>query len=505
MADIYENQSSSGRIGEILQRRKWIGISAFLFIFVPAIVFLWSLPNMYAATATLTVSNPGNIDSYNFSGNENSLPFNAVTTEVLSRRNLEKIISELKLFTKLKTAKHVSPAALADMMRKNVKIEKQQIGKSIGRPRTIAFTVSYNGWNPDTAAVVANRLAKSYLSTAGKMRVKQAMAQAAALSSSMAVIRKKLEQQQAGIEKFSNAHLGALPQQQQLIMTTLTRLYNQLQAVQSRQLEAIQKRSNLLESINSIEGPNLVQLQKKLNSLRLQYTDKYPEIVELKRQISALENQKTTNNINVNTNNTSPLKNQLTTVDTNLRQLEAKEKNIQSQIKKYRNRLNMLPITGQRLQAMNQQIGQTSAVYTSLLKQYDQARIAAVTGGANNPPFSILESALPPTGHIGPKRLRLALMFFLLGVAAAFVVMMLVEKRDATFHTLDELRKFTSVPILATVPVMRRKGEDFKRTIRLSVVALAVVFGVSVLSGGAYMAGHGNQFVAQKLSSHVKT
>ncbi len=498
MENAHSHQQSSVNIGGIWRRRKWIGIGIFLIIFVPASTFVFSLPKMYQASVTLAVSDTNGSGSAAGQGN---IPLNAVTNQVLSRDNLEAIIAELKLFPKQRAKKTVSGSTLADVMRKNIKIEKQETGDSRGMPQALSFTVSYNAWDPETSAIVANRLAKSYQSTANSMRVDQALSKAEALSASMAVIRKKLEQQQAHIEKFSNAHVGELPQQQQVSLATLGHLYNSLQVLQTRQLDAIKQRSELLKSTNA-SGADLAQLEQKLYNLRLQYTDQYPDIVDLKKQIATLKSQQATGDAATNGGSADSTQSQLSSVNADLQKMQSEEKKIKSKINEYQNRLEMLPLTSQRLEALNQTNSQTSDIYSSLLKQYDQARIAAVTGGKGSSPFSVLESALPPTAPIGPESLRIELMFLVLSAVIAVAAMAIVEKRDTSFHTLDELRQFTSVPILTTVPFIRGRGGKFKRLAHTGVAVVVIVCSVVVLSGGAYVAGRSNQTFTQKFSSH---
>ena len=501
MENAHSNQQSGADIGGIWRRRKWIGIGLFLLTFVPASTFVWSLPKMYRASATLAVSDADGSGSVDFGG-QAKIPLSAVTNQVLSRNNLEAIIAELKLFPKQRARKTVSGSALADFMRKNIKIDKQEIRDSRGVPQALSFTVSYDAWDPETSAIVANRLAKSYQSTANSMRVDQALSTAEALSSSMAVIRKKLEQQQAHIEKFSSAHAGELPQQQQVSLATLGHLYNSLQTLQTRQLDAIKQRAELLKSTNVSGGANLAQLEQKLYNLRLQYTDQYPDIVELKKQIAALKSNQATGGAAADADSTGLAQSQLSSVNTDLKRMQSQEKKIKSQINEYQNRLEMLPLTSQKLEAMNQTNSQTSDIYSALLKRYDQARIAAVTGGKGNSPFSILESALPPTAPVGPESLRIEIMFLLLCIVIAAAAMTIAEKRDTSFHTLDELRKFTSVPVLTTVPFIHGRGSRVKRLTHAGAAVVLVVCGVLILSGGAYVAGHSNQSFTQKFSSH---
>ena len=51
-----------------------------------------------------------------------------------------------------------------------------------------------------------------------------------------------------------------------------------------------------------------------------------------------------------------------------------------------------------------------------------------------------------------PNRLRLVLMGLLLALAAMAAAVVVAEQFDTSFHSVDEVREFTAVPVLATIP-----------------------------------------------------
>ena len=76
--------------------------------------------------------------------------------------------------------------------------------------------------------------------------------------------------------------------------------------------------------------------------------------------------------------------------------------------------------------------------------------------------FRILEAAIPPSGPNAPNRLRLLIMGLFLAVLAAGVAVLMVEQFDTSFHSVDDLRQFTSVPVLVAIPRIAslRAGSD---------------------------------------------
>jgi hypothetical protein len=72
-----------------------------------------------------------------------------------------------------------------------------------------------------------------------------------------------------------------------------------------------------------------------------------------------------------------------------------------------------------------------------------------------------------------------------------------VEQFDTSFHNVDELREFTAIPVLATIPQIGgtpRRG--WTRTVLNTASAVAAVVVVATLS--AYVA-HGNDTLVRLL------
>jgi hypothetical protein len=94
-------------------------------------------------------------------------------------------------------------------------------------------------------------------------------------------------------------------------------------------------------------------------------------------------------------------------------------------------------------------------IYNSLLTRYGEAQVAeSMETDKSGERFRVMEAAIPPADPSAPNRLRLLMMGFILALVLAFVAVLAVEQFDTTFHSVDELRNFTRVPVLAAIPRM---------------------------------------------------
>jgi hypothetical protein len=111
--------------------------------------------------------------------------------------------------------------------------------------------------------------------------------------------------------------------------------------------------------------------------------------------------------------------------------------------------------------------------------------------------FRILEAAVAPEGPSAPHRPYLLVLGMLaaLGLAAAAVI--IAEQFDTTFHSLDDLRQFTAVPVLATIPLISLgRGRQMARAVVVSASILLVI-GLTAYAA-AYLA-RGNEDIVRLL------
>jgi len=74
---------------------------------------------------------------------------------------------------------------------------------------------------------------------------------------------------------------------------------------------------------------------------------------------------------------------------------------------------------------------------------------------------------------------------------------MLAEMLDTSFHSTDELRQFTIVPVLVRVPKIVTDADRQRGQRRFRLAAAGVVLGLIVIAGGSFLIAHGNEQLVQ--------
>lgn len=401
-------QAHSGSAGGVVRmiwgRRKWLAILVFATVFLAAVSLVLGLPTLYRATAVVLVQQEQLLSSSTRAPmpGEMEQRLQSVSEEILSRARLQELITRFDLYPTLR--KRGDPEAVIERMRRDIQLERKESDTRNDRSTMVAFTLSYQGWDPETVVQVTNTLASFYV----------------------------------GENESLRRRLAA--------NTTVTGSAFDLRA----------------------------KLKRELAELRVRFSDNYPDVVWLKAEIAALENQNPRPNAGAATNRSrTDARNQSTAEK--LEALRLEESRLEAAIAAHPRAEAIAP--GLDLQRLNREYSAVKEMRSSLLKRQEQERfMLAQSAGAQ---FRILDPAISANKSVAPDRIRLILMGFVAALGLAIGMVLLVERLDTSFHGVDELRAFTRVPVLASIPRIVTRGDTWRR--RLRTTAGAVLAGVGLI------------------------
>jgi uncharacterized protein involved in exopolysaccharide biosynthesis len=181
---------------EVWARRKWLALLGFAIPMSAAVSLITFLPNIYRSTATVLVERQQIPENFVQSTVTNALEtrLHTISQEVLSRSRLEALIERFGLYQDLR--ERVPMEAVIERTRKDIKLELKSV-QSRGRGEaTVAFTISYQGGDPETVSQVANTLASFYVEEDLKARERQATGTAEFLKVQLEETKKRLDEQE---------------------------------------------------------------------------------------------------------------------------------------------------------------------------------------------------------------------------------------------------------------------------------------------------------------------
>jgi uncharacterized protein involved in exopolysaccharide biosynthesis len=171
-------QDSAFRMGgAVWKRRKWLAILAFIAPFAAAVSLIIAMPDLYRATATILVRQEPVEPPMSpaAAAVELEARLQQISEQILSRARLEGLIERFDLYPELRR-KPVTSEQLLERIRRDIRFERKQVELRSGDGTTVAFTLSYQGWDPRVTAEVVNALASFYVQENERMRRSRAEA-----------------------------------------------------------------------------------------------------------------------------------------------------------------------------------------------------------------------------------------------------------------------------------------------------------------------------------------
>jgi protein tyrosine kinase modulator len=504
---------------EVWSRRKWLATLMFAGPFAVTMTFAMALPDLYRSSATLLVERPEVSETFVKSSvtSEQETRLHTISQEILSRSQLQELVIQFDLYPEIR--KRVTTEEVIERMRRDIRMEFKGADTQFGRVTTISFTLSYRGRDPETVAKVTNTLASLFVEENIRRRERQASGTAEFLHVQLEEMKKKLDQEERRLGEFKEQHVGELPEQMEANLATLQRLNTEMRINKENQMRVQERlerekltrqlaeaRASVTDGDAPILGGDgealaarLSRLNQELTELRSRFSEKYPDVIRVKAEIAALEEQlaETKTDERAATKATSPaypspprFRKARSDSEQDLDSLKEEEKALRQSIAMYQRRVDNAPHREQEFQELSRDYKTMKELYNTLLQKYQEALVAAsMEQGQKGDQFRLLDQAIPSTRPAAPNRLRLLILGLMLSGVLAASVVALVEHRDTSFHTVNDLRTFTKVPVLVSIPRIIAKA-DISQQRRQFLVAL---LGLAILVGAAYSFAQGNE------------
>ena len=540
------DESIAVRTITILRRRALIAVVAFTTVIAAAIAFAVYLPDLYTASAIVTIERPlpDGVIRTNV-GNELESRLYQIRQEVLSRERLTGLIKRFDLYPELRRT-----AGFEDVLnqaREDIDWEANGPEQVSGRTKTVAFTLTYTGTEQRNVATVTNAIAQFFVEHNSALRAGEARRTVQLVEEQMKAAKQQVDIQDARLRDFTLRNQAQLPQAAGVAMAAYQSLADELRRNRDDQRRNMDAREKLLEGLEDASAvaaaakgvlasdPAGVPVSKELAEARERlgqarkdlieaerkgFTANHPEMISASSRVATIEKEvqdqqardlaaykarqatdaqrQAVSNTPQNLAALPRSKRGIKDFDDELTRLRTEEKDLQQRIAVLQQRFDSTPGVQEGYIQAQREYSSAKENYDVLARRFDEARLAeSVETGHQGENFRILDAAVAPEGPSAPNRLRLLLMGLLLALAAMAGAVVLAEQFDTSFHNVDEVREFTGVPVLATIPQIGaapRRG--WARATLGTASAVAAVVLVATLS--AYLA-HGNDTLVRLL------
>lgn len=486
---------------EAAYRRKWLVIALASLGTVVAALAAWLMPSYYLSKTLILVEQQQVSTSYVTP--TDVTPFNqrlnTIRQQILSRPNLERIISEFGLYQTNDGLVERAAAKLGFDMARPISRENAlfRLASSIEvnllgeRRAEDAFSISYSGTDPYTTMQVTSALASMFINENLKRREMYAEGTSEFLADELARAKSELEAQERAVREFKEKYMGGLPQQLEANLRTLDRLQLDLQAVRieikSAEDRKVQLETQFNSTVGAVSGPHvnplvveMEGLQRELTQLLSQYNENYPDVIIIRNRLKELGNLLASNRTGAAESQAVELPgpeirnpdayNNLVSVESQLRSLRTRERELNENIRALERRVEETPANEQRFTDLNRNYQISFTNYQNLLEKSLNARLAEnLEKRQKGERFRIIDPANLPEGPYKPKRSLVTFAGTAMGVALGFGIIFLLEHMSPVFRKPEEFEGLLEFQVLASIPAFQPepnagKGRSAKAT-----------------------------------------
>jgi polysaccharide chain length determinant protein (PEP-CTERM system associated) len=475
-----------------------------------------TLPRIYEASTLILIQPQRVPENYvqSIVSTDTSERISTLSQQVLSRTNLEKLISEFKLFKSTKNGKVYIEDKLRNL--------RQRIAIDVSRDRrgNDAFTISFQDQDPVTVMNVTNALAAYFIDENLRIREAQAVGTSDFLEAELQTMKSRLELVESQLKDYRESYMGELPEQLDSNLRILDRYQEQLNENQQNlaeakirlvalQNEAAQPRSQpttvIIGSEAQQESNDLDEMRTQLERLLSRYTARHPDVLRLKTRIADAEKQAerfAQSNLGGTTDD-SPEQSQSSSftpefhlqkneIVQEMQRLENDIAENKRQIIIYKQRIENTPKREQELLSLRRDYRNIQGSYDSLLARKLEAEIAVnMERKQKGEQFRILDEAKLPQKPVKPDMKKLFLMAVVAGLAIGGGIIFLLEYFDNSFKRPDDIETELKLKVLCTVPEIIDKKTKTWRTVEhvcstifaTASLALLAIFALLYLKG----------------------
>jgi polysaccharide biosynthesis transport protein len=524
---------------DILRRHKgWI-FGPFLLCLVAAVVGVYLWPDTFVSSAVIKVV-PQQLPEKYIESNLNQLMTDRISSmaqSILSRGTLTSIINQFGLYPRERSRLPIDD--VVEEMRSHVKITPVSTLSQGDRKQIAAFQVMFSYENRYLAQKVVEDLARRFIEQNTRERSQQATSATQFMRDQWEQAKKDLDELEAKLAQFRIENMGRLPEQMQSNLAQMNALQQQatnLNSMMSRvQQDKLGLETNLRilrDQLSQVKEVNLdpatiasrnedvarldreIQaIENRLALVRQNYTDDHPDVIQLKGVLERARNQREAAVKKEKEEEGKPAQTATPAVtrgaiiaQREARDLDAAIRRLQSSleikdleldnyskdlrrtnetIRSLQGRVEVIPIGEKQYQELLRDRDLARTRYNELDVKKNKSETAEIMEARKQgETLELLDSASLPQKPTEPNRPMVIGMGAAIGIALGFVIAGAREVKDTSLKNLKDVRAYTQLPILGSVPLLEN---DFvvrrRRRIAWLGWTTACLAGVVIMSG----------------------
>ena len=435
----------------------------------------------------------------------------AMQAQVLSRSRLERIIEEHNLYSE-ERRKGIMEDVI-QQMRDDITL---QVSKGD------VFRVGYTGANRITVQKVASELATAFVNASASDQENLAVDTNQFMDAQVEDARRILAETEKKLEDYKGKYAGQLPTQlggnlqaQVNVQTQIREIAQNINQAQDRRLllegqvkdlesqapgaDAQTAAPEMAPGGDRVQGGTTAQqlayAKEQLALLQKKYKDVQPDVKQMKQIVAELQAkadvEALSRPVSADPISVSPIESarqrrlkdlnaQIAEIDRQVAQAREEEKRLRAENDNLQKRIDAVPARESEMTELMRDYQSYTQSYNGLLAKRQESKLAAnLQRGQEGEQFKVIDPARIPERPTSPNRPLINLGGMVAGLVVGLALVGLLEYRDQSFKTDDEIIGLLALPVLAVVPVMESYSE--RRRARRHRLYLGVGLGSTVV------------------------
>jgi capsular exopolysaccharide synthesis family protein len=340
-------------------------------------------------------------------------------------------------------------------------------------PRTRLLEIRFSSSDPVLAAKAVNTLIDTYIEQNYKTRLDATMRTSDWLTQQLSELQMRVEESQEKLVRYQKEHgILGIDEKENIITSKLDELNKELTAAEGdrMQKESVYRlaKSGDPDLLSNLDPSSpLVKLRSQEEDLHRQlaqasvhFQPTYPKVEELNKQMAAVQADIQTETARV-----------ASKYEKDYLAALGREKLLRASLEDQKTAENRLNESAIEYSLLKRDVESNRQLYEGLLQKLKEA---GVMTGLRSSNVRIVDPASPPTGPSSPNIPRNLFMSLMVGLAGGLSLAFVLESRDNTVHSLEQVRMITALPSLAVIPLSSRPNKSLPAARRLPRSAAAM-------------------------------
>jgi polysaccharide chain length determinant protein (PEP-CTERM system associated) len=493
----------------VLNRHKWGLLLSMLGVFLLAVIVALALPAVYKSASTILIEQQDIPSDFvmPFATGYAEQQLQIINKRIMSSSRLLELINQNNLYADLKDTRTTDE--ILGIMRESVQlktISTDVTDPRTGRPATVtmAFTLSYEGKDPQTVLTVTNALTTMFLNENLEVKEKQAAETTNFLETEMEKVKADLAVVESRVARFKEKNISSLPDMLQVNMQSLHGIETTIQQL-SQQMRSLKERGRYLEiqlantlptlefqrqNILTPDEKRLEELKTQLTQLLTQFSDAYPDVVMTRDEIARIEEHLRKAGRDAEGKAEIPqnpayitLASQLESTRSEIASVKRQMEEFKTRKAQYQARIEATPRVEEAFKAMLIERNNLQAKVEDLMRKTMEARVAqGLEKEQKGERYTMIDAPRLPEKPFKPNRLAIILIGLVLSMGAGVGVTSVREIMDDAVRNPLWLSRRTKFSVLAEIPEIvtakdRREWRQKRCWIAVSVI-LAIGIGI---------------------------